>query len=248
MTTITAKIITDSISPDKIRLTTFQLRYPRVIHAEFMTHRQFSRNASSSRAIPVERLIQDVLDDPYIPIHWGKNQKGMQAQEEHDASVVIRELDGDWPYERVDAWLWARDRAVEAARAFATANYHKQLTNRLLEPFAHINVVVTATEWSNFLAVRDHPDAMPEIQELARAIKAAMAASTPQLLSFGDWHLPYVNDKQGSLDSKLIWDYALKHDCDLMEVARRVSAARCARVSYVTHEGRTLSAFGFFLA
>ena len=152
--TITAKIIADSISPAGARLTTLQLRYPRFIHAEFMTHRMFSRNASSSRAIPVERLIQDVLDDPAMPVFWGKNQPGMQAREDHHALVGGEGVSGydhfDDSITREAAWLISRGIAIQHAREFAKAGYHKQIVNRLLEPFSHINVVVTATEWENF--------------------------------------------------------------------------------------------------
>lgn len=140
--TISAIVIADTISPAGKRITTLQLRYPRMVHSEFMTHRVFSRNASSSRAIPVERLIEDVLRDTAMPIHWGKNQPGMQARKKHDAPVL---LDGTF-VSNENAWLAARDQAIEAARAFTKAGYHKQIVNRLLEPFAHINVVVTATE------------------------------------------------------------------------------------------------------
>jgi thymidylate synthase ThyX len=222
--TITAKVIADSISLAGSRLTTLELRYPRFIHAEFMTHRVFSRNASSSRAIPVSRLIQDVLDDPAIPIHWGKNQPGMQAREEHDALVVFRN-DAVSP-ER--AWLRARDVTIGAAEQFTKAGYHKQIVNRLLEPFAHINVVVTATEWANFFELRDHEDAQPEIAVLARQMKASMDASTPQQLSPGQWHLPYVPDHERH---ELFDRYRSNQG------GCQVSAARCARVSYRTHDG-----------
>lgn len=229
--TITVKIVADSISPEGIRLTTMQLRYPRCIHAEFMTHRMFSRNASSSRAIPVQRLIQDVMDDPFVPSYWGKNQPGMQAREEHDALVPffpcqIRS-DENLFLSREDAWLAARDEAVTAARAFDTAGYHKQIVNRLLEPWAHINVVVTATEYTNFFALRDHPDAEPHIAILAREMKAAMEASEPELLRHQEWHLPYVFETHN-----LDWS-----DPDTTDNAIKISVARCARVSYLTQEG-----------
>jgi hypothetical protein len=220
--TISAKIIADSLGYGAPRLTTMELRYPRFIHAEFMTHRVFSRNASSSRAIPVERLIQDVLDDTAMPIHWGKNQAGMQARVEHDAPVVFR--NDAVPPDL--AWTRARDVAISAAERFAAAGYHKQIVNRLLEPFSHINVVVSATEWSNFFALRDHPDAQPEIQALARTMREAMEHSTPKYVSAEEigWHLPYVLDEEKSLYRP--------------DVLTKVSAARCARVSYKTHDGK----------
>lgn len=239
--TTTAKIILDSVSIEGRRLTTLQLRYPRFIHAEFMTHRVFSRNASSSRAIPVERLIQDVIDDPAIPCHWGKNQPGMQAREEHSEPIeVLLPYDNDgvyswretdpaglfaWEtsYDPASAWLVARDLAVVHAQAFAHAGYHKQVANRLLEPFAHMNVVVTATEWDNFFKLRLHEDAEPNIQLLARVMKDAMDASRPAMMHPNQWHLPYLTaeDEQRALKDQ-----------------KYVSVARCARVSFKTHDGQ----------
>jgi hypothetical protein len=231
--TITAKIIADSLSKGGQRLTTMQLRYPRFVHAEFMTHRVFSRNASSSRAIPVERLIQDVLDDTAMPIHWGKNQPGMQAREEHDALVVFR--NDAVPPDL--AWTRARDVAIAAAERFSKAGYHKQIVNRLLEPFSHINVVVTATEWDNFFTLRHHPDAQPEINELAVQMLEAMWASKPALLD-GEFamHLPYVSNEEMW---QIVNDIGVTDRDELNTYGCRVSAARCARVSYLTHEGRT---------
>ena len=228
--TIRAEVVADSVSPQGIRLATLQLRYPKFIHGEFMTHRVFSRNASSSRAIPVERLIKDVQDDPIYPSHWGKNQRGMQANDENNACVPVYGWGGGTDRSNRDAWLLARDNAVKAAQAFAEAGYHKQIVNRLLEPFCHINVVVTATEWSNFFALRCHPDAQPEMRLLAEAMRVALAKSTPRALEPGEWHLPYcpdVHGKPAGLPGEFKSDDAIK-----------VSVARCARVSYWTQDGR----------
>lgn len=238
--TISAKIVADSVSlVAGHRLTTLQLRYPKFIHGEFMTHRVFSRNASSSRAIPVERLIKDVLSDPAMPIHWGRNQPGMQADEEGREQVYIpyfatsRGSLSPTTMSRERAWLEAMDDAVRMARAFAEAGYHKQIVNRLLEPFCHINVVVTATEWSNFFALRRHADAQPEMRILADAIWAAMAESTPAPLRPGEWHLPYARPGAPlGLGDDLI-------DCEEVPDEIAASVARCARVSYMTHEGKT---------
>lgn len=258
--TITAKMIADSISPDGIRLTTMQLRYPKFIHGEFLTHRVFSRNSSSSRAIPVERLIKDVIEDPVVPSFWGKNQKGMQADEECDARVWSMdtgdlsdfEID-DWGlgsngqyYEnrREQAWRAAAILAIDAANFFAKAGYHKQIVNRLLEPFCHINTLVTSTEWSNFFALRCHPDAQPEMRLLAEAMRDAMGASVPEQLSHDpeipfNWHMPYVN-----VNEWRHWPQDLVEGGDgySAEECRdnliKLSVARCARVSYLTQEGR----------
>lgn len=211
--TISAKVIADSKWQD-VRITTLQLRYPRFIHAEFMTHRMFSRNASSSRAIPIERLIADIENDPVKPSYWGKNQKGMQASEE---------IGNKEKYQAEHVWDTVCWNAVVAAQELAELKVHKQIVNRILEPFSHINVVVTATEWENFFLLRNHPDAQPEMQELARVMKEAMIINDPVDRR---WHLPYVDRLYGN---------ELENFEDL---AFRLSAARCARVSYRTHEGK----------
>lgn len=228
--TITAKIIADSYNEDSGRITTFQLRYPRFIHAELMTHRVFSRNASSSRAIPVERLIQDIISDTAMPVHWGLNQPGMQADQETDIPLVFN-ADGSgaaWQCSAQEGWEEARDRAIEVARSFVAAGYHKQIVNRLLEPFSHINVVVTATNFDNFYWLRCHKDAQPEIKVLADAMLAAHKASEPEELKIGQWHLPYIRSSERHSNPA----------GDVIEDLIAVSLARCARVSYLTHDGR----------
>lgn len=236
--TISAKVVADSISEAGKRITTLQLRYPKFVHGELMTHRVFSRNASSSRAIPVPRLIQDVIDDPVYPSFWGKNQPGMSASEEHDEFVLVRQAESS-SYEKVNretAWAAARETAIDFAQSFTQAGYHKQIVNRLLEPFCHINVVVTATEFSNFFALRCHPGAQPEMRILAEAMRDAMADSKPEELLLGQWHVPYVSDTERvnlRLDG-----FGIK---DRQHIYIKLSVARCARVSYLTQEGKTPS-------
>lgn len=210
--TITAKIIADSITEDGNRLTTMQLMYPRFIHSEFMTHRVFSRNASSSRAIPIAKMIESVRKDPAMPIHWGKNQAGMQADEE---------LDESYREECRIQWLQAMDDACRHTSVLEYLGAHKQIANRLTEPFQHIHVVVTATEWSNFFALRDHKNAQPEFQELAGKMHELYETNTPKFVAFGDWHLPYTQESDGAIPGRII-----------------KSAACCARVSYTNHEGK----------
>ena len=231
--TITAKVICDSIcKQSKIRITTLELEYPRFIHSEFMTHRVFSRNASSSRAIPVAKVIQAVIDNPAMPIHWGKNQSGMQAHEELDDS-------GKESVERL--WIDARDCAVQLAKEMSEVGAHKQIVNRILEPFTHIKVIVTATNFANFFALRDHEDAQPEIRELARVMKAAMETSIPKPLGLGEWHLPYLDDEDlANINNHMAESSITRHEpnkWDVCMMACAVSAARCARVSYLTHDG-----------
>jgi len=259
VTTISSTTILRSrnaASPDKV-LSTLLLRYPRCIHAEFMTHRVFSRNAASSRAIPVEKLIKDVIENPFVPVFWGLNQKGMQASVESDAPVY---LEGASHFDMIDrcydpisketAWLYARDKAVEAARAFAKAGYHKQIVNRLLEPFAHITVLVSSTEWDNFLELRDHEAAEPHIQILAREIRKCLEREDDiQDLEPGGWHLPFITDEDKQ--SVVEWDDGEENRraCSSGWVARnqwawyglskikKLSTARCASTSYKTVDG-----------
>lgn len=212
---ITAKVITDSVSPNGIRITTMILTYPRYIHAEFMTHRVFSRNAGSSRAIPVAKLLHWIKDLPAIPIHWGENQKGMQAS---------KELTGwrRWALE----FLWHRHRRISLHTAWMMSKLggHKQLVNRVIENHGHINVLVTSTKWENFRILRDSKMAMPEIEALAKAVMKVLKSSKPIDLKPGDWHLPFVK-------------YEEKVNLPLNE-RQLISAARCARVSYLTVDGR----------
>ena len=231
--TITAKVICDSICKhSKIRITTLELEYPRFIHSEFMTHRVFSRNASSSRAIPIMKMIQAVIDNPAMPIHWGKNQAGMQAREQ---------LEDRYQLQAQLLWKAARDSAVEHARTMMALGAHKQIVNRILEPFTHIRVIVTATDFANFFALRDHEDAQPEIRELARVMKAAMETSTPKSLGLGEWHLPYLDDEDlANINNHMAESSITRHEpnkWDVCMMACAVSAARCARVSYLTHNG-----------
>ena len=212
--TIKATVLADSITEYGVRVTTMQLRYPRFIHSEFMTHRVFSRNASSSRAIPVQRLIQDVIDDPVEPCFWGKNQPGMQAREE---------ITGEDLQKAKTQWNTAKENAIFSAKLLCDKGVHKQIVNRILEPYAHINVVVTSTSWNNFFSLRHHKDAQPEIMDLAAEMIDCLQGSVPTKLKYGEWHLPYVLEKE--------------REGYHVETLQELSAARCARVSYLTHEG-----------
>lgn len=211
-----ATIIADSISPQGVRLTTFQLVYPRYIHAEVMTHRVFSRNASSSRAIPVKKLAQLALDEMVYPIRWGKNQPGMQAANE-DLSDHDRAIAGE-------IWNGMAEACARGAAELAGLGLHKQWANRPLEWFSNIRVVLTTTDLSNWDELRYHPDAQPEIYELARVMREAAANSAPKLLMPGEWHLPYVLDTERAAFS--------------LATLKKISTARCARVSYLTHDGK----------
>ncbi len=212
------KILIDSINSSGDRLTTFELTYPRFIHSEFMTHRMFSRNAASSRAIPIEKMIERVENDPVIPVYWGKNQKGMQAKEELD---TISEAHAE------KQWLISRDLAIDQAKRLIRLDVHKQIVNRLLEPWMWITVICSATAYENFFKLRCHPDAQPEIQKLAYMMRDEYNRNTPTVVKNGHWHLPLL---EMDIRDWQAHNFAISDLC-------RISVGRCARVSYLTHHG-----------
>lgn len=228
MTDLTyAKVIADSIGQDAPRLTTFELQYPRMIHAEFMTHRVFSRNASSSRAIPVERMLRTVEENPAMPAEWRMNEPGMQG-------FTIAD---DFTAESARLLtLEAMREAVRIAREMAELKLHKQHVNRITEPFQYIKVVLTAAQLDNWFGLRDHPAADPTIQKLARLMREALDASEPVFADVGQWHLPYIQEDDAERAGALILEGGTEVK-DLTEVLRRMSAARCARVSYNNFKG-----------
>jgi len=216
--TYDAKIELDSYGPNEARLTTFRLTYPRFVHAELMTHRVFSRNSASSRAIPTEKLLGLVEEDPVMPVWWGKNQSGMQAREELEGHTL----------ERAKAtWQSLSGLAVQGARVLGALGLHKQIANRVVEPWMFITVLVTATEWDNFFALRDHADAQPELARVAAKAHALYRSSMPSLVPAGDWHLPFVTFRD---ETRLRAEGF--SDSDLC----KISVGRCARVSYLTHD------------
>lgn len=216
MTSPSAVVVADSITPGGVRVTTVQATIHRFVLAELNTHRVFSRNSASSRAVPVARQIERVVNDPALPAEFGSKRAGMQA-----GPPLEREARED----ALATWLRARDAAVEAAQRLADLGVHKQVTNRLLEPFMWHTVIVTATDWDGFWSQRCSPLAQPEIRLAAEAMRAAVECSPPVEVEFGEWHLPYITD----LDR-----------CDVTDIGRlqRISAARCGRVSYLSHDGR----------
>lgn len=212
-----AKILKDSINVAGVRLTTMELTLARFVHSEMMTHRVFSRNAASSRAIPAAKMIKKVWAEPVVPVWFGKNQSGMQANEE---------LTG-WRLELAKfVWMLAGKFACVMAWLMMKLGMHKQLVNRVIEPWSWITVIVTATEWENFFALRCHPDAQPEIRTIAVMARREHALSKPTLVTSG-YHLPLVDDlqdlqKEGYSEQDIV----------------KISIGRCARVSYLTHDGK----------
>jgi thymidylate synthase ThyX len=239
------KVLADSRSPADYRLTTLEATFPRFILAEFNTHRTFSRNSASSRAIPIAKQVRRVLEQPYVPIEFGSNQPGMQAG---------AALTGEAKREAESEWLRARDAAVRHVLGLVTCpdqvpetelldyleqiedicqahdqrpewlNVHKQVANRLLEPFMWHTVIVTATDWDNFWNLRCHPDAQPEIRKVATMMRDEVEASSPVDLGWDEWHLPLVSKSD-------------RDEVDSEEDLIKISAGRCARVSYLTHSG-----------
>lgn len=213
MTLTDAKIICDSISPHGIRLTTFELTYPRIIHSELKTHRVFSSNSASSRAIPIVKMIDSVLEHTFIPDHWPMNKPGMSSD------AVIAD-----PSDVSDAkflWLSARDCTIETVRRLEKLGVHKQITNRLLEPWVYITTIVSSTDYTNFFKLRCHSAAQPEIQELACKMREKYDSGDPIEMKSGDWHLPYITPSDTNVHME--------------KVLQQISVARCARVSYMRH-------------
>lgn len=220
--TYAAKIVADSRASGT-RLTSIEVTFPRFILAEFNTHRVFSRNSASSRAIPVERRIAQVRANPFVPEAFTKNRKGMQADEIVGEGTHV---------EAHQTWLEAAEAAARYAEHLAEIGVHKQHANRLLEPFVWHTVIVTATEWENFFALRTDKAAQPEMQITAKLMRDAMAASEPRDLREGEWHLPYTTAEERETHRDEGLGFALV----------KMSVVRCAAVSFERQDAeRTLT-------
>jgi len=238
-----AEVVLASESPDGVRLYSVLATYPRFIHAEIMTHRDRARNAASSRAIPWKKYVAGapvaileaeaaanicdgrakwmqpncmfkmVRDNPVIPIVFGAEKKGMQTGDSVDDPELARAI-----------WLDALADAMKHADRLATLGVHKSLVNRLVEPFMWMTVLMTATEWKNFYRLRCHPDAEIHFKKIAGMIHTAIDEAPVQKLRYGEWHLPFIcAEEAASLP---------------LDIKKCVSAGRCARLSYLTHDGR----------
>lgn len=202
-------IVADSVSPFGARITTFQVDAPRILLAEINTHRVLAKSAASSRAIPVEKRIEMVKREPWIPADFGKNQKGMQA---------VESLDPEQAAEAERIWKLAIEDALFRAKQLADVKLHKQYANRVLESYAYYTGVISGTEWDNFWWLRTSPDAQPEFRELACMMKEAYDKSVPRQTTL---HTPFVDRDEFAKD--------VPHS-----TVGKVSAARCARVSYLS--------------
>lgn len=234
---ITAKVICDSINSNGQRITTLEIEYPRYILGELNTHRQLSKNSSSSRAIPIEKMINQIENNPATPLYWGSAKSGMQAGDEVDD---VDYCDG--------VWLIAMQNMIGQTNLLDDEKVHKQISNRLLEPFQMMKTVITGTDWDNFFNLRLHKDAQPEICMLAYRMYQAINNSTPFRLKSGEYHLPYINrerfevDDNGEdfkLDSEIVYFTGTLQDGNMsdiltLEEAIKISAAKCAAVSYRT--------------
>lgn len=243
MTKISATIVADSKNKFGNRLTTFVLTFPRYILAEFNTHRMLSRNSASSRAIPFAKMLASVQSNPFIPIAWMKDHKGMQGTDyftDEEAAPILED------------WLAARDSAVASAVSLGNKNLTKQIVNRILEPFMWHTVIVTASEWQNFFALRASEFADIHIQKLAYEMLEAYNNSEPKELNDGEWHVPF-GDK---IDEAKLWElvnsweedrpnepkdiYFGTNEKGFNEAKLKIASARCARISYtvVGEEGK----------
>ena len=211
--TIKVKIIQHSIGPNGKEIVTMQRYYPRMIHVECMRHRVMSPSVASSRAIPVKRMLRNIINDPAEPVKFGSNKPGMQAG---------NSLEGVPLFFARAAWHGAKWCAIGAAYTAHLCGAHKEVANRITEPWSHTSDIVTSTEWDNFYDLRISALADPTINKLALAMKAAHVASKSRVLKQGEWHLPYVTRKERNLYST--------------ETCRQISAARCARVSFLNHD------------
>lgn len=212
---IKAEVVADSINPTGNRLISMLVEFPRFVLPELSRHRMFSLSVGSSRAIPVWRRIESVESDPVVPLHWGKNQKGMQAEEELEEELTS--VAKCW-------WAFVRDSSLKAAERMAYLGVHKQIVNRLLEPFSYVKVLITATEWANFFVLRCNQAAQPEMQEVAYTMLEAYVSSRPVPKNPGEWHLPFC-------DRLPEGDFSI-------EQKRKISTARTARLSYENFDGK----------
>lgn len=230
---IRVEVVLHSISEAGKEIITFLVDHPRIVHAEELKHRQFSYSAASSRAIPAAKMAEQLTG---MPVSFGKNQSGMQAGEEHRANIHLT-YDMGFPHGHdatpEDAWNFAKESAEMFSNAFAAAGYHKQVYNRLTEPFQMIRVLVTATETDNFYWLRDDKAADPTLAEQAKCMREAHLKSVPEILAQGCWHLPFLDMRwDGQVQYHYLSKDSGKHDYLSLEDAIKVSCARCAATSF----------------
>lgn len=216
---VSAKVIAHSKSAVTGKeLITFEWEYPRIILSEVNTHKALNKNASSSRAIPVSTINDQVRNFPSMPVRFGKKNSGMQDAGAHDERVWFK---GE-PFSPEEFWQHAANMVADISEAYDVAGYAKQVCNRWTEPAQRMKQVVTGTEFNNFFWLRDHHMADPTIEALAKAAKKALEESTPVVLQPGDWHVPYFMNGFWLKD----WNSVSLED------ALTISASCTAQVSY----------------
>lgn len=231
---IYAQVIRHSVSQTGDEIITFELCYPRIIHSEFLTHRMFSRNSASSRAIPFEKMKEQLSG---MPVRFGAANKGMQDKGEHSQKIRCGVIGNMNEYSPDEWWYEAKISAISYAQKFYEAGYAKQVFNRITEPFQMMKTVMTSTEFSNFFWLRLDEEAVdPTIFQLASCIHKCYQLSVPRLLMKDEWHLPYINSARLSSGELVYFD---SDDASLdsyreysLEEAKIISAARCAAVSF----------------
>lgn len=211
------KILADSVSKNGDRLITYELTFWRPILPEITRHRALSFSVRSSRAVRTKKLIEEVQASPWGPREWGKNQKGMVAEDKFSKKEFIESFEY--------VWYQTANFSCQMAETLAKVGIHKQVVNRMLEPYSCTHAVVSGTEWGNFFKLRTAPDSQPEMQDLANKMKDLYYKHEPVLLDDNDWHLPYITQKDLAERTK--------SECC------KISAARCARVSYKLYDGTT---------
>lgn len=238
---ISAEIVADSVhKTTNKRIVSVLVTLPRIVLAELNTHRMFSRNSASSRAIPAAKMIENVRTNPFIPIKFQKGHKGMQGTEYHE---------GDAELHLIHRWEILALNAAAQAEGLLKADLTKQLVNRTMEPYMWHTVLITATEWDNFFNLRLNKAAEIHINEAALCIHEAMSESSPKEIQPGEWHIPFgdrfeedrlldiASDLLGGCDTTF---EEHEDDCRRMfpELKAKISIARCARLSYLNYEGK----------
>lgn len=226
---------------------TVHARCWRPIHSENLTHKMIGKSAGSSRARPSAAIIEQVRHDPWMPVRFGANQPGMQDKGTNHEEPCFYDLgsgNSPLPFQTAEGlWQFAAIQAAKGAEALNNAGYHKQVVNRLLEPFTYIDVLFTATEWNNYFHLRDHEDADPSLRDIAVKIRDAITKSTPTMLSVGEWHLPFITDEDREWAIAHLQKGRLTRDMpkrtEVNDLLVKISAARCARISYKLFDGTT---------
>lgn len=221
---ISARIVADSVNPNGERLTTFEGVFPKWMVGEVNTHKMLSKNSASSRAIPIQQIIRSVIKQPSTFVFWGRNRTGMQSNEELTGVrlALAKKLT-----------FWLRYPVCATVYLMYKIGLHKQNANRFLEPWMYTTALISGTEWQNFFRLRAHKDAQPEFQDLAFKMLRLYDKNIPRKLNWGEWHLPLITDE----DRKIVTNvFSFTAAGNTSELLRKISVARCARVSYVKHD------------